>query len=120
MNIDRIHQPMDREQKGLAELVCLYSKLDKHPVLASAVKNLSANELVSTFYLMSQEGFPLGFALAYHELVTATRLPLRSSDQDGVANAPTTCESLCNRPPQKRFHFNGVEWGITDNWVDNR
>ena len=90
MNIDRIHQRMDREQKGLAELVCLYSKLDKHPVLASAMKNLSANELVSTFYLMSQE-IPLGFALAYHELVTATRLPLRSSDQDGVANAPTIC-----------------------------
>jgi hypothetical protein len=114
MSIDYFHHQMHVETKRLAEQVCASCDLDPHSRLAEKINDLEAGELVSLFYLMAHEFLPLEEALVQFDLVTAIRMPRKSSARDIVVNAPSTCGSLSNYPPRERIHLDGAEWGITD------
>jgi len=113
MSIDYFHHQMHIEAKRLAEHVYGYCDLDPHSRLAKKVDDLEAGELVSLFYLMAHERLSLEDALMPFDLVTAIRMPRKSSAGD--IDTPTTCGSLSNCFPRERIHFGGFEWGIIDN-----
>ena len=112
MSIDYFHRQMHIEAKRLAEHVYGYCDLDPHSPLAEKVDDLEAGELVSLFYLMAHERLSLEDALMQFDLVTAIRMPRKSSARD--IDAPSTCGSLSNCSPRERIHFGGFEWGIID------
>ena len=114
MNIDYFHRRMHIEAKRLAEQVCAYCDVDPHSRLAEKINDLEAGELVSLFYLIAHERLSLEDALMQFDLVTAIRMPRKSSARDIVVNAPWTCGSLSNYPPRERIHLDGAEWGIID------
>ena len=90
MNIDYFHHQMHIEAKRLAEQVCAYCDVDPHSRLAEKINDLEAGELVSLFYLIAHERLSLEDALMQFDLVTAIRMPRKSSAGD--IDTPTTVD----------------------------
>ena len=105
MSIDYFHHQMHIEAKRLAEHVYGYCDLDPHSRLAEKVNDLEAGELVSLFYLMAHERLSLEDALMQFDLVTAIRMPRKSSARDIMVDAPSTCGSLSNCSPRATVHL---------------
>jgi hypothetical protein len=114
MNIDQLHEQMDREAIRLADHLFAYCDVDPHSTLAGKVRDLEVGELVALFYLIAHERLLPEDALTQFTRVAAIRMPRRPPGRDTEANALSTCGSLAKEFPHERIHVDGFEWAIMD------
>ena len=75
MNIDQLHEQMDREAIRLADHLIVYCDVDPHSTLAGKVRGLEVGEFVALFYLIAHERLLPEDALTQFTRVTAIRMP---------------------------------------------